>query len=698
MPTNPQALTIESRKAEVAKKGGLYLVWQTEVEAAEKELAKWTRFARKVVKEYRAIPQENSQTDPTFQRKFNLFASNVEILQTSLINQTPEPTVDREFQDTQDDVGRVCSLILERALSSHNNRNFHTFDILNECLQDMLVPGVGCTWHTYQAETQRVKEEPTEEQLAADPKAEALEYDKVIKEEISDEFVYWEDLIWSPARSRQELRWIGRKCYMTFDQLVKRWGEEKAKKIPLNYSTKQKSNNNVEVKNPVTQQAVIYELWDKEHKQVVWYCKEMDELIEEKDDFLELDDFWPTPGPLFANQSNGSMVPIPDYQYAKDQYRGLNEINTRIALLVRACRLAGAYDQSNAAIKQVLSNAAENVLVPVDRWAAFAEKGGIKGVIDWIPLDEVIKTIDQLMKAREDLKQQIYEVTGMADIIRGASKASETLGAQRLKAQYASMRIQRRQKRVVAYTSGIFDIQTQIMRKHFDIETIQELAQVQFMDEDPNLIQQALQLIKMPEFVLRARVTSDTLSDIDFQAEKQDRMEYLQAVTGYFKEVGPTISNDPMLGPLLMHLLQFSLAGFKIGKKFEGQLDKAFQQIQQKLSQPQQPAQNPEQARAQADIQIAREEHNLDMQGKQQELNFKQKELALKLQGKQQEAQVNAQVQQQKMKQNQAAFWQKLQLDRQKAQQQAAQIAAQPVPAQTGFQGPPNGSSHVPVQ
>ena len=692
---------IESLSESEREPGGEYHRWLAELQAAEKELDKWKRNSRKIVKEYRAERIDVSGVDPSMERKYNLFASNVNILQTSLMNQTPQPTVNREFKDPSDDVARVAASILERAISAHNNRNFKTANILKQVVQDMLVPGAGLSWHTYHAEIEHRTLEPDRQTLADDepaaegaspaPQAEALEYDEVVGEEIRDEYVYWEDMVWSPARCWDEVRWFGRKTYLTRDQLVKRFGK-KGKKVPLDFSTK-KNDNSVESKNQVFQQAVVYEIWDKPSEQVIWLSKGMDEILDQKDDFLELDDFFPFPQPLVSTVSNGQYIPIPDYHYARDQYRELNEINTRIGLLVRACRVAGVYDKAAGQVQALLSNAAENTLVPVDQWAAFAEKGGIKGVIDWIPLEQIVATIDQLLKNREDVKNQIYEITGMSDIIRGASKASETLGAQKIKAQYASMRIQERQKNVVQYCSTVFDIQIQLMRKHMDPQEIAKLAQVQFMAEEPQLVQQAMELIKNPEFLLRCRVDSDTLSDVDFQAEKQDRMEYMMTITNYLKEVLPTMQNDPVVGPFLMQLLQFSLAGFKIGKKFEGELDRTFAQLSKQLQNPQPPKPTPEEQKVQGELKLMEQEGQFKAQEHQQTLAFKGQEQQLKLQGKQQEAMVDKQLNDQKMAQNaqsaqqqaqlgEAKMWQQLNHDRIRAQAQAENAVAAPKPGQ----------------
>ena len=625
-----------------------YERWRSEIQAAEKELDKWQRNGRKIVKNFRAERIDASGVDMNFERRFNLFTANTQIMQSALLNQVPMPSVEREFKDENDDVGRVASLILERALEYQARKDTKMYDILCNVVQDNLVPGVGLSWHTYKADIESRSEEPSEEDLAANPNAETVDYDEVVGEEILDEYVYWEDILWSPCRCWEENRWIARKAYMTRDQLIERFGKQVGKDIPLDYAPK-KNDTRVETKNQVFQQATIYEIWCKEDEKVYWISKEYDKLLDEKDDFLELPGFYPCPKPLFATVSNGQLIPIPDYEYARDQYRELNETNTRIALLVRACRVAGVYDKAAGAVTALLSNAAENTLVPVDTWAAFAEKGGIKGVIDWVPLDQIIKTIEQLLKSREDVKQQIYEVTGMSDIIRGASKASETLGAQKIKAQYASMRIQTRQKAVAIYASQVFAIQADLIRIHMDPQEIAEMSQAAYLKEDPQLIIQALELLKSPEFALRVQVESDTLSDIDFQAERDSRMEYLNAINMFMKDNGAAMLNDPTIGPFLAQLLQFSLVGFKIGKKFEGQLDKTIQQIQQKLAQPKPQQPTPEQQKAQAEIQVMQQEAQMNAQGKQQELQFKGQEAQMKMQGQQQKMTMEARKQQMDM-------------------------------------------------
>ena len=45
-------------------------------------------------------------------------------------------------------------------------------------------------------------------------------------------------------------------------------------------------------------------------------------------------------------------------------------------------------------------------------------------------------TMRELVAHREVIKASIYEVTGISDIMRGQTVASETMGAQQLKSQW----------------------------------------------------------------------------------------------------------------------------------------------------------------------------------------------------------------------------------------------------------------------
>ena len=86
---------------------------------------------------------------------------------------------------------------------------------------------------------------------------------------------------------------------------------------------------------------------------------------------------------------------------------------------------------------------------------AFSEKGGLKGSIDILPIDMLANALLSCYRARDDIKSQIYELTGISDIIRGQTAASETATAQQIKGQYAGLRLRSMQEDVAVFASEL---------------------------------------------------------------------------------------------------------------------------------------------------------------------------------------------------------------------------------------------------
>jgi hypothetical protein len=91
-------------------------------------------------------------------------------------------------------------------------------------------------------------------------------------------------------------------------------------------------------------------------------------------------------------------------------------------------------------------------------------------------LQPSVTAIEGLYKRATILVQQIYEITGISDIMRGASQAAETATAQSIKANFGSMRLQKRQRRVQKFTRDIVRIKTEIIAEHFTREMLEEMT------------------------------------------------------------------------------------------------------------------------------------------------------------------------------------------------------------------------------
>jgi len=621
-------------------------LWCTEIDAAEKELEKFHKRGRNVTRKF----LDERETMQTSQKWFNIFYANTSILESALYAQLPKASVSRKYKDYHDDVARVAGMIIERAISQDLDDPTDTLDAtIRHCVQDRLVPGLAQAWLRLETETQEVESPPPTP--GTDPYGEEIgegayanppggmpadPIEEITSQKVCVDYIFWADFLWSPCRVWEERRWVGRKVYMNRDQLVKRFGTDKGNRCPLNFSLNEKDESQGSTpRENVIKMAVVYEIWDRVNRKVIWYCKGMLDLLDEKDDFLKLVGFEPCPKPMLANISTSNTVPRPDYYMIQDQYTELDTVNNRISMLVQACKVIGVYNKNGGTgIQDMLINGQDNVLIPVDDWAMFAEKGGIKGNIDWLPLDVVVQALEKLNQAREAIKGQIYELTGIADIVRGASKASETLGAQQIKAQFASVRIKKLQDEVARFASDIMRIKAEIMVKHFDPDILIQKSNILRTDNDQYVADAMILLSEEEGFEWRITVTADTLAQADYSMEKQDRIEMMTAASKYMAQFGPIIEAKPEMAPIFINLLKWSVAGFRGARDIEGMLDKQLDAMEAAARKPKPPPPpSPEQIKAKAEAdkaqaasQLAQQKGQIDMQGKQMDMQMAQQE------------------------------------------------------------------------
>lgn len=565
--------------------------WCAELDEAKKELQTWHNQGDKVIARYRDKRDAVDAVD----RKFNLFATNVDIMKAALFGRVPQPEVRRKFDDPNDDVGRVAALLIERAISQDLEDPPFSFGCaMGMAVQDWLVPGMGTVWLRLHVETTTQN----------DPTAQA-DYEVISEEEVVIEHVHWKDLFWSPCRTWAERRWTARRVYMGKEECKKRF-PDKYGDISYKHSSSMSADPN-DPANELFMKAEVFEIWDRVKRKVWWINRGMMEPLDVRDDPLHLTTFEPMPEPLFALQTTSNITPVPDYVMVQDQYQELDIVNNRISLLVQACKVVGVYDRANQGVQRLMTEGFDNALIPVDNWAMFAERGGLKGVVDWLPLEAVIQAIQQLNLAREAIKQQIYELTGISDIVRGSTRASETLGAQELKAKFASVRIQTRQSQVACFASQILQIKAEMMLKHMQMDTILQRAGISYLKEDPQLIQQAIQVIRdHKEFEWRVSIMSDSMAQIDYAQERQDRMEFVNSIGNFFGNSLPVLQMIPDMLPIVIGFTKFAAAGFNVSKEVEGiidgTMDTMMQEFKAKKANPPPPPPDPAMVKAQADV------------------------------------------------------------------------------------------------
>jgi hypothetical protein len=566
---------------------GLAQRWSTEIEASQQELGKFHTDANRITQRY--LDRRDAYAKD--ESKVNLFWSTMKVLLSMLYARPPKADVSRTFQDFEDDQARVAGLMLQRILNRGFDENVSVWDAaVRQGIEDWLIVGMGQIWLRYEVKTEPYVIPAAFDEFGIEIQAET-EAERIVDEDAPVDYIYWEDFFYSPARTWPEVRWVARRVWMTKDQLVERFGEEIAKIVPLGVQVRKADVNDQSPKHDPWSKAEVFEIWCKENKKVYWYAKGADVILDVKDDPLQLDGFFPCPKPLAANVTSSNFMPRADYIFAQDQFNELDEINTRITWLTRAAKVVGVYDKSADGVQRMFNQGAENQLIPVDNWALFAEKGGIKGQVDWAPIDMVTNCIERLRQYRQDKVMQIYEVLGISDVMRGSSRASETATAQQIKAQFGSTRIQLMQFYIADWISQALRIKAEIICKHWQPETIVKRSNIE-RTPDAMMAMDAIALLKDEHMAqYRVNVEADSMAALDWAAERDAAVQFMQGLGAFISQVAPMAQTVPQAAPVLMSLLQWSVSKFRVSQQIEGVLDQAIGALkQQGLPQPQGPS------------------------------------------------------------------------------------------------------------
>jgi hypothetical protein len=621
---------------------GLQNLWQIEIEAALREVKKWHNQGEKIIKRF--LDERTTQSSKNGQR-LNLFTANIQTMRALLYGNVPNVDVKRRFDDANDDAARVAGEMLDRILNTDIEDNGESYDeALVYGLDDRLLPGMGVARVRYEADFE-------EQVIPAVLDLEGNEVAPEVKREIKThedaviDYVNWRDFIWSPARTWGEVRWIAYRAYMKRDDAIERFGEDKARQIAYKDSRRKSGTVVDQMQADPWQRGEVWEIWSKEINKVFWYSDGCTEILDVKDDPLELEDFFPSPRPMFANITTSSLVPRPDYVLAQDQYSEIDSLTTRINLLQSAVKAVGVYDKEATGVKRMMEEGVENDLIPVDNWAMFAEKGGIRGTVDWMPIQDIVAAMDKLREYRNEVIQLTYQVTGMSDIMRGASNAggSATATEQSIKARFASVRTQSLQDNFARFATDLQRIKAEIICKHFDDGTIVARANMQF-SPDMQLIPQALQVLRDRFREYRIMIISDQMALTDYAALKSEKVDYLNSLSTFLGAAMPMTQQVPGSTPFLLEMLKWGMTGFKGSNSIEGVLDQAIAEARKSLEQPQGEEQDPEvqkqqmemqreQMKLQAEMQKIHAKANADMQKLYQQTQADLAKLQAKTQG-----------------------------------------------------------------
>jgi hypothetical protein len=604
--------------------------WLNAIDAASDEEKDWRKDADEVVGIYRG--------DKDCEKEFNIVYSNVETLLPAIYNSVPVPDVRRRFGD-RDEVGKVVSQILERAISY--SVDSYDFDVtMRAALFDAAVPGRGVA---------RVRYIPY-----------MGEDGNVAHEEVTCEYVPWKHFRRGASRVWEETPWIAFEHFLSRDELRK-LNETLADKVQLDCTTRGEDAEDDQQKSDIFKRARVWEIWDKESKEVIFIATGYaEEALRRERDPLELSGFYPIPRPIQPIVTPGKLVPVTPYNSYKSLAEELNSVTARIKKLVRQLRVKGGYAAMGSDL-EALSKADDGDLVPLTNMEFIATQGGdINKVVSWWPMDPTVKALTALYQQRESIKQTIYEVTGISDVVRGQSVASETATAQNIKNQWGSLRIQKLQADVQRFARDLFRLKAEVICTVFKYpERLISLLGVQV---PPEQMPQVIQVMKSDVLrTYKVDVESDSTIRADLTRNQENMANFLQGTAQYIAAVAPAVQAGQMPGEVAVEIFTAFARNFKLGKQAEDALDR----MGDNARKPQPPKPDPEMEKAKMQQQIEQAKMQNTVQLEQAKMEMEREKSAAQMQLEQFKAQQQIALEQYKVEQQ-------MQLEQYKTQQQVA--------------------------
>jgi len=481
--------------------------WAKEVSLAKKREKDFRLCAKKVIQLYEAGKSESNN--------FNILYANTETLLPAVYNQLPRPIVERRFED-KDPLGLQAANVMERSLRfliDSPDQEYEPYDdLFRQAALAALVPGRGVTWWRYdpkiegptpavgdsedEADAGGAEEISEDQQVSGEVLPEAT--GKVTWETICGETVDYDKFLCGYARRWKEVPWVGRELAITEEDAKINFGDEIAGKLEYledqQDDDKKTDQGTDDKKNQgTTKTAIVYELWRKTDKKVCFYAPSYKMgLCRELDDPYGLTGFFPCPKPLQFMKKLSTVVPTALYMAYELQARELNNISKRINRILNALKVRGFYDGTMQGMKELLS-ADDNTLLPAKNVAAMQQGQNVQNSVWFMPLDVLIKTLKELYVAQEVCKSIIYEITGVADIMRGSTQVSETATAQSLKDKWGGLRLKNMQGAMQEYIRESLRIIAELAGGHFGLETFQGMTNLDYAT--PQDIQKAQQVM-----------------------------------------------------------------------------------------------------------------------------------------------------------------------------------------------------------
>lgn len=476
---------------------------------------------RRIDEAYARDVSDTSWQDPDY----DLFWASMEILKPAIYAHAPVPAVAPMFSDRRP-LYNVTAELLERVSASAFDRA-NMDQAMMTLRDDLAFTNRGVPWVTYES----------------DDDGQRVCIDAVDRT----------DFLHEPARTWAEVGWVARRAWMTRKEMRARFRKgsgDAYQQAKTEIRRDDKSNGGADD----SKKAGVWEVWHKADNKVYWVAPDCPVMLDEGKPHLSLKDFFPCPRPAYGTLRRRSLVPIPDYVRYAAHLGKINTLTARIYLLLDRVKMKGliaAGGDVGTAVEQAMRSDDDELIITVPG-AALAQG---QNFVVWMPVKELAEAIQGLIAARAQLFDDFYQLSGISDIMRGATEAEETLGAQQLKSQYGSVRVRDKIDELQRVARDVARIVAEIAADKFSKDTLLDMSMM-VIPSKADLAKQTRQIEKAAEEELKAlKAEAQKLADkaqqegqqVDpAQAEQQFQQQQQAIIAKYAAQLAEVEKSVPI--------------------------------------------------------------------------------------------------------------------------------------------------------
>ena len=636
--------------------------WMERIRAAEKRESTWMKDAEAAEKAYACnteIKGEGKLYD------FNILHSNVETIVPAIYNSTPVPDVRSrqtlpkvpepkppQMQPGQQPDPRAVAqfqqqmqayqaakqheqavkdfgTLIERSITVQIDDNKLDKEV-ESAAQDAFLSGRGIVRLRFHADVSQ-PDTAKGELLAAGADEEMPPEEmpaSVANERITYEAVSWRDFRRGPAKRWEELPWIAFRHSMAreeYDRIADR------ELLAGQAIDGKEEGSDADDEDDI----VVWEVWCKDSRSVKFVRDSDGKIIKMEADPLGLSGFFPVPSLVQPIVLTGRMTPVCPFSIYKRLADELDLCTKRINAIMKGLKVRGLV-AGDAADVEALAQLDDNQLGTIKgSLEMLAQTKGIEGAILWWPVEQSVKVLKELYLQREAIKQSIYELTGISDIVRGASNAGETATAQQIKTQWGSLRIQKMQRLISRMVRDLFIMSAEIITTKFSPQTLQQMTGIQITPQIQEM---------MNETVLayyRVDVESDSTVKADTTRLRAEMGEFLQGTGAFFQAFAPVVASSPEAAAPVSKVFQSVASNYNLGKQASEALDELAELAKQAATKPRP---NPEMEKLKAEMEMKKADHALKAEETKADMAVKQQEAQMDRASRVEELQIKREI------------------------------------------------------